>query len=390
MIKDRNGRMRESKKRWKAVVISMCLLCICVIIFDKNEVLLNMISTKHESLMNNGINVIRTADESTVDSYNEFMTENGRISGRYNGRIWTDKSVYSYNDTAGSVSLDNGKFSIEFNNGEKSEDFLTVFSALGSSQIVTGKVPTPTDVMIIIDASSSMGNAEKSDSRISLTISAADKAVKKLMESNPNARVGIVLFDDNAFVLAPLGRYTPTDDTHIDKNDGLEGDNISTEYTYLKAEGQSGDYTITFTYKEADGSENIISKRCEGGTNHQAAYYVGMSMLEQAQDLDVIIDGVSYRRMPSVIMFTDGAAGEAGDYSTWWAPSRLLDIDNTDQNENWHGTQNISSEVRVMKTLLTASFMKKAVERHYGQLPSVYTIGLQMRDITAKMVLDPR
>ena len=370
----------------KVLFLILTLSCIAVMLLNSSSTVIRAIKGTKYNLdgFNYSTKVVRIADTDTMDSYEEFMTENGRISGRYNGRVWTDKSVFSYDEYPDGVSIDDGKFKIKFNEGDKNEDFLTVFSALGSSQTVHSKVVVPIDVVLIIDVSSSMGSGEEKSSRITRTLQAADNAIVQLMTTNPSARVGIVLFDDNAFVLAPLKHYDPLPNKSTDTNT----DKSSIEYQYIKATGTTGDLTITFKYSDG-GREKDLTQKTDSGTNLQAGFFIGLKMLEDEQDTTAVVNGQKVDRVPSVICFTDGESGEVGDWSTWWQPGMGLDTQSTDQNENWHGTQNISSVTRTMKNMMTAAYMKKAVGRHYAYEPAIYTIGFELTSIRAKIALNP-
>ena len=90
------------------------------------------------------VNGERIVDENTSDYYKNTIS-NKNFGTFYDGSIWSDKSVF----TEKNITLDN-KYKIENN-----DDFLTVFSALGSSQVV--KSPEILDMMFVIDISGSMG-----------------------------------------------------------------------------------------------------------------------------------------------------------------------------------------------------------------------------------------
>lgn len=88
----------------------------------------------------------KTSDGNTTGSYEQNLGDNS--STRYAGRVWTDKTVYTGNATftgdAGSVTVENDS------------DFLVAYSALATSESVTGKSQVPVDVVFVIDNSGSM------------------------------------------------------------------------------------------------------------------------------------------------------------------------------------------------------------------------------------------
>ncbi len=98
----------------------------------------------------------RIADKNTMDDYlNQLLSK--EWGSRYAGRIWTDKSVFAYADGKNVINLDmetdgyNGM--VKFN-----ADFAHVFSALASSQVVNEYPPSPIDMVLVLDISSSMSD----------------------------------------------------------------------------------------------------------------------------------------------------------------------------------------------------------------------------------------
>ena len=140
----------------------------------------------------------RIADGDTRNTYTEsFGTTN---STRYAGRIWTDKSV----SADGSVTFDDGDGGanpITINKYES--DFLVTYSAMATSQIITGQAPT--DTVFILDLSASMTwgyskpqeAASKEESRLYAMVNAVNSAIDELVKSNPQNRIAIVAFSGN-------------------------------------------------------------------------------------------------------------------------------------------------------------------------------------------------
>ncbi len=180
-----------------------------------------------------------TADPNTMYSYDmiDESQKDDANGSRYAGRIWSDKSVIAYNDPQLSEADEKGYKKFVFGKtklnayGKKddgnyvktNEDFLHIFSALGSSVQYTGKVPTST--VIVIDNSGSMYTNNKTDwtkTRMSITVDAVNKAIDRLMRENEDNWVSVVLFGDGdsskksdgtvigtntAHEIIPLGHY---------------------------------------------------------------------------------------------------------------------------------------------------------------------------------------
>ena len=175
---------------------------------------------------------------------------NETFGSRYAGRVWTDKSVVAYNEKKPNenkltltMDLDGYDGSVGFN-----ADFLHIYSALTSSQVVNEYPPTPIDLVIVFDMSGSMGqdirygidaggntyqghntsgdSAEHEwpeegvlmsdrikNSRVQATLTAINATIDRLMEQNPQNRVAVCGYGANAVVLMPLAHYRHTKDS---------------------------------------------------------------------------------------------------------------------------------------------------------------------------------
>lgn len=236
------------RNSFKALLLLICALIIfnCTsnigYIQDNLENQYNRIKAlKSEQSYNESVE--RNADYSTVDNYKNIITDED-VGDRYNGRVWADKSVYAHDNLSNSnvINLDN-KFDISFQ-----EDFLHVFSVLGSSQIVKQYPPSPIDLVISLDMSASMAQdirypinnfgdptngsyAPKenrtmkdriANSRIKESIDAINEVIDNLMKQNINNRVSVIVSGAGAQVLMPLAHYKKIDDNPYIKINGFE------------------------------------------------------------------------------------------------------------------------------------------------------------------------
>ncbi len=307
----------------------------------------------------------RVADPDTMDSYTNILL-NKSTGSRYAGRVWTDKSVFAYKDgnsyTSTHFKDGNNTLTLDMTtdgyNGDVSfnADFLHVFSALASSQIVNEYPPQPLDVMFVLDVSGSMGQimedgkskvVEQSNfnsSPIYQTVEALNKAIKTLLSENPNSRFGIVIYGSTAAVLVPLGHYTEGSlkTTYKEAYGTDQGLHFNIEAT-VKPEGKNGEDEVSKTYyadnagesnntAHNDNSSSDGNRKFDGTGGHTTGngekdtpYHVGhitnpQAGLAAAMDQFItnnkeltwttLIDGEEYLRLPALIHLTDGQASD--------------------------------------------------------------------------------
>jgi len=343
---------------------------------------------------------IKVSDLDTSTKYSESLGDNA--STEYAGRIWTDKSVYT--DDASFATFGGGTSVIKLNaGGNLGEDFLVAYSALATSESVSGQTQAPVDVVLIIDISGSMSNDDSNmdngKSRIYNTVEATNNAIDALMALNPYTRVAVVAFSSNAQVLLPLDRYTK--ETEIERTwvqtgryswQGYwEEKEVLAPYFSVSPESASDDYA-TLTTLAINSKNETISKTTsvEGGTNIQMGLFEGMQVLAEENSTKVVIDGKEVQRVPSVIMLSDGAPTYSSSSSDWWNPA--------DNNNDGPGSSPYAGNG--MKAIMVASYMKDAIDRNYGVTgtaygTTVYTVGMGITGLSedeknlAYMTLDP-
>ena len=145
------------------------------------------------------------ADAKTLDDWSDWFTP---TSSRYAGGVFIDKSVYTATEALNDVYFADVKSSLKF--GQDSfgnENFMVALSALGSNSEIHGYSYTPTDTVIVLDASTSMGTGNAASSSIDDMVAGANEAVKKLLDLNYHNRVGVVIYNGSAQVLLPIDRY---------------------------------------------------------------------------------------------------------------------------------------------------------------------------------------
>ena len=213
--------------------------------------------------------VTRQADPSTMDDYQKMLDFSEHT--RYAGRVWSDKTVFALGDNTNdqdddwdgkTLTLTEKDDGVEEpkNDGEDEdnkitldEDFLHVYSVLGSSQEIVGVPPVRT--VIVFDNSGSMYGSSSvtaddsehkitvwSGTRIAKTVDAINAAIDTLMLTSEYNEVSVVLFGDGvnggegaaeadstmryhgnntAVTILPMKHYTPSEDAETEyKNNG--------------------------------------------------------------------------------------------------------------------------------------------------------------------------
>lgn len=219
------------------------------------------------------------ADTSTLTSWESVFGKNGALSTKDIGRIWTDKTVSTDNvtlsgDIGPDVTIDK----------EMDADFLVGLSALGSAAKITGETSIPTDTMIVLDVSPKMRPY------VNDMLTAANAALKSLLESNPDNRVGVVTYDNTAAVILPLGTYFNYSD------EGTDTPILSLSGSMITAKG----VTETGTVGGSFGFDNGAYR------NYQFGMYFAMQELYKAENKQVEINGAQVSRTPVVIVLASG------------------------------------------------------------------------------------
>ena len=298
----------------------------------------------------------RVSDPPTNASQDYEDALGSTSSTRYNGRVWADKTVYTSDATIGSSVEGGGTEKIEI--GE--DDFLISYSLMAATTVVEGQSLVPLDVVFVIDLSDSM----KGD-KIKETVVALNQSVHTLMMGNPDTRIGVVTYNNEAQVLLPLDHYTK-----------VEG---SENYFTLSETGDCLDVSVV------NSSGQVISESAPMGqwTNIHMGIDAGMELLLSVKD---VTTPDKEERYPALMLMSDGAPTASGsDDTDWWQPTGM----SGDGKVNRNG-------IDAMKSIMNAAYQKQQVSKHYGVEAKVYTVGVGVeyldtdgpREI-AKLTLNP-
>ena len=291
------------------------------------------------------------ADTSTLTSWKSVFGTDDALSTKDIGRIWTDKTV-STDDVTLTGDIGNSVTITK----ETDADFLVGLSALGSAAKITGETSIPTDTMIVLDVSPKM------QSSVDAMLTAANAALKSLLESNPNNRVGVVTYDNTAAVILPLGtylNYSGENDTPI----------LSLSGSTITATGMTGTGTVTDSFSFDTGAYR----------NYQFGMYFAMQQLVKATDKQVEINGVQVSRTPVVIALASGEpeVGSSTFISVDGSQSRDIEPEVGVTGDNIPATH----IAQTFAALLTAGYWKDQVtQAYYGgdgdKTAQVYTVAV--------------
>ncbi|HIZ06788.1 MAG TPA: hypothetical protein IAA08_02490, partial [Candidatus Eubacterium avistercoris] len=349
-------------------------------------------------------NVSKEADSVTMNDYSSWL--GNTESTRYNGRVWSDKSVSTENVTFGDNEV------VEIGDS----DFLTTYSLLGTSMKVKGQQPT--DTVFILDFSTSMTwgynkdheSVDKKDSRIQALVDSVNDAIDTLVKANPENRIAIAVFNGSSTALLP---ELTTGSKILEK---VPDGNYLEITGYHFEQGKDGG-TAEVTCKINDEKAETGS-----GTNIQAGMFAGMKILADNEDTTYeLADGTAVTRIPNVVFMSDGApttfaSAQDATYTDENNKKQSGSITNsTDLDSNmqvqsgswWNtssgeaigsGDNNNPDSADGFMALLTASYLKNEISQKYyngTDQANIYTVGfgttVQTDEMVAmaNLVLDP-
>lgn len=337
-----------------------------------------------------------SADNETRSDYSWSLGNPN--STQYNGRVWTDKSVSTTDVT---FTGDAGSVTVPIGTGDEASDFLVTYSALATSQQVSGESNVPVDVVFVIDLSGSMSNdgsyMDNNQKRIQNLVTALNASINELMDMNPQNRIGVVGYSSTATTILPLDHYTPWNSYN---------QNI---FSYNEQGGRDPQYTLSWNARNSSNGHVDNSISVTGGTNIHMGVDAGMDMLLGVSDTTVTVDGIEMQRVPSLILLSDGSPTYSGadsqgryeSYVSWWDPSGQAGTGYSAGQGRDYDQGDAAYEKFAMKTIMNASYNKARVNEHYGVSDNyamkVYTVGIGLDDLTnntdrnaARLSLNPK
>ena len=322
-----------------------------------------------------------TADSDTRGTYKDYLNDktSGELTTEYSGRVWADKTVTTDDQ---SFSGDAGS-NIEV---ENDSDFLVTYSALATTQSITGETQSPVDVVFVVDFSGSMISNVMNDneSRLANLLDALNSSINTLMEANKYNRVAVVCYSG-------MNEDYPKDVAGANNRDSykepskvlLQLDHYqNSNFSVNDRNGESNNNfrTVTWNASNSQGQQVSGSRTIypADATNTQMGLYTGMKLLTES-DATVTIDGQTVRRVPAVIHLSDGNPTVSSDSANWWEPEN--------NSNNGNGVVRWPSAGNCLKALMTASYMKDRINEHYASdhaeeyQVNVYNIGMGLDGI---------
>lgn len=308
------------------------------------------------------------SDSVTLDDWKNYFgtdvadTENA-------GRIWNDKSVFTDPSILGSlVDIKGNDTSISVGDN----NFLVALSSIAANKSIVGYSHIPTDTVIVLDISGSMGPGYGSqyNDAVADMVTAANAAITSLQSLNNHNRVGIVLYSASSQVLLPLDRYSTTSTETYNNGTPRDPSDDKIINVYLNTNGSENQISIAENVKNGK-NENVETKTVNvtGGTYTQSGIDTAMDVFLNVPESDTVISGSDFQsgteRKPVVVLMSDGAPTYATSNFT-----------NVSSRYNVGTGTDTSNNIRFL-TQLTAAYAKARISEHYNDSETLfYTLGL--------------
>lgn len=317
------------------------------------------------------------ADPSTLGQWKGWFSP---LDNRYSGGVFLDKSVFTASDALSDPYFSDIRNKLTFGTDNfGNENFLVALSALGSNTEIKGHAFTPTDTVIVLDASRSMGDGE--DTSIDDMVDGANDAIRSLISMNNYNRVAVIVYNSDASVLLPLDSY---------RAENAEGNLLA----FARVRG-SNYVTVAPNVYDSNGDLVVASSLPQSsGTYTQGGIWAAADML---LDSDPVIPSDKIQgdtvRIPIVVLMSDGEPTLRTQTSSYGHGHNAIDlVDRYTAASNANATSHISMDhMTAFSTMLTAAWANGAVQAHYGEELRLYTLGynLSSSDVYAQNVLDP-
>ncbi len=321
------------------------------------------------------------ADPKTLSQWESWFPAD---SDRYAGGIFLDKSVYTATEAKTDSYFEDIRSSLSFGNDSfGNENFMVALSAVGSNSEVLGYSHTPTDTILVLDASTSMGTGDASSSSVDDMVNGANEAIKRLLALNNYNRVGVVIYNGSASVLLPLDRYTAGN---------TNGDILRFERSRTGSSWNSSyENRIYIASGVTDGNGHAVATDYNAqaqGTYTQGGIYAAAQEFLGADT--VIEDGKiqgGTNRIPIMVLMTDGEPS----YRTQTGNNNTINRYSAATNANADRENFREDEITAFSTMLTAAWAEGEISAHYNEDTRFYTLGyaLSANHQYAQNVLDP-
>ncbi len=378
--------MKKIKGRFNKILSVMLTLIIVVSMFSG----LGLVSAATPDSYYN-----KVADNATLDGWKAFFGSDAPSTENAGG-VWTDKSVFADNSAFTGLT---DAYDDSITPTVADDSFLVALSAIASNKSIVGYSHIPTDTVLVLDISGSMGPdtwGSNNNDAVSDLVLAANAALTELLELNNNNRVGVVLYsaeyddgnDEHYYTLLPIDRYSATNTVTYNNGTRFDTSDDITVDEFLKTNDTNSHNGNEISI--ADGVSNTNGKVTEttidvvGGTFIQGGLKAAADLFKGRYDAnDTIVKGDGFQggtqRKPVLVLMSDGAP----TYAT---------TNFTNPGDPNCGNGQSTSETYAFLTQLTAAYVKEQITDYYNDSEALfYTLGLGVgNSVIAESVLDPK
>ncbi len=344
-----------------------------------------------------GLQSTSIADPKTLSNWEDWFDEG---SSRYAGAVYVDKSVYTADEAMSDSYFANIRDSFTFGKDNFGNDnFLIALSALGSNSEVKGYSYTPTDTMIVLDASTSMGTGNINNTAIDNMVAGANDAIKRLLSLNNYNRVGVVVYNGTSTVLLPLDNYS----VKVGNEYLTSGSNVNFLTFTGTDTGRNNwdgsdiyDNRINIAPNVVNGQKQAVTAQ-NGYTSYVAqasGTYTQGGIYSAAQEFlkadPTIEDGKiqgGTNRIPIMVLMTDGEPS----YRTKLGTGTTVENYANATNANCDNSNFREDDITCFSTMLTAAWAEGEITARYKNDTRFYTLGYNLTSDHqyAANVLDP-
>lgn len=305
------------------------------------------------------------------------------------GSIYGDDTLHAGKVTVGK-SVHNGAVTVDYGTGKQQtftpgqDNFIVTSSQAAQVVGLLSESAVPVDVVFVLDTSGSMTGG-----RSTSMVTAANAAIRSLMEANENNRIGVVAFSSNARSDNTTAAEQLSALAHYD-------DNAATNH--LRWGNSRGTVTNNGSYIIGRGTGAGTRHGIDGGTNIHAGIALAADMLMSTTSTTVQVDGNTVNRMPFLVVLSDGAPTYSsytsnGSDTNWYDPN--MTAERGDGNNPYAGNGFLAA--------LTAAYYKgRITEKYFGSNANeqnrcyIYTIGVGLDGLTgnakalAQITMNPK
>ena len=272
---------------------------------------------------------------------------------RDDGKVLADKSVvYGGDDYGAFPSYEDNSFGVE----------LSLLAQEYPVETIT-QIPTPIDVVFVLDVSGSMQNTTATgETRRQALVNAVNSSMSQIFAQHPANRAGVVVYSSGSWDLLEVDHYSPGNNNQYLT---LVDNNVYSAYNLKDSAGR----TVT---RKTDSTQ-------QQGTYTQSGIARGAAMMERVRDITYTTTvgtgdmqrTVTVERQPVIILLSDGDPTHC--------TSNYMDVLSGPHYGNGtypSDTAQNNNGIQGYYTILSANYYKQMVGIHYNVPAKFYTVGM--------------